>query len=130
MPLLELLGFLPRAAGHPPEKTLRFRFSSLATRTSVQSFSISNMVRIMTTLCQSSGDSKRLPNLRGNTPWHQRGTGQSPVCWSVSAGVGGPRPVLDSQTPGLHKCLGSCAGVRHASLGIAGTLPRPQTDCD
>lgn len=39
-------------------------FSSLATRTSVQSFSISSIVRIMTTLCHSSGDSKCLPNLR------------------------------------------------------------------
>lgn len=38
--------------------------SSLATRTSVQSFSISSIVRIMTMLCQSSGDSKCLPNLR------------------------------------------------------------------
>ena len=134
MPLLELLGFLPRAASHPPEKTRRFRFSSLATRTSVQSFSISSMVRIMTTLCQSGGDSKCLPNLRGNTPWHQGGTGQSPACWLVSDGVGGgPRPVLDSQSPGLHKHLGSCAGVRHAthpSPGIAETLPRPQTDFD
>lgn len=98
MPLLELPGFLPEAASHPPEKTRRFRFSSLATRTSVQSFSMSSMVRIMTTLCQSSGDSKCLPNLRGNTPWHQGGTGQSPVCWSDSAGMGGPGPVLDSQT--------------------------------
>ena len=97
MPLLELPGFLPEAAGHPPEKTRRFRFSSLATRTSVQSFSMSSMVRIMTTLCQSSGDSKCLPNLRGNTPWHQGGSRQSPVCWSDSAGMGGPGPVLDRQ---------------------------------
>lgn len=63
--LVESLGFIPTAAGHQPAKTRRFRFSSLATRTSVQSFSISSMVRIMTTLCQSSGASKRLPNLRG-----------------------------------------------------------------
>ena len=98
MPLLESLGFLPEAAGYPPEKTRRFRFSSLATRTSVQSFSMSSMVRIMTTLCQSSGDSKRLPNLWGTTPWHQGGTRQSAVCWSDSAGVGGPGPVLDSHT--------------------------------
>lgn len=39
-------------------------FSSLATRTSVQSFSISSMVRIMTMLCHRRGDSKCLPNLR------------------------------------------------------------------
>lgn len=38
-------------------------FSSLATRTSVQSFSIANMARIMTMLCQRSGDSKCRPNL-------------------------------------------------------------------
>lgn len=31
----------------------------------MQSFSISNMVEIMTTLCQRSGDSKCLPNLGG-----------------------------------------------------------------
>lgn len=35
--------------------------------------------------------------------------------------------------PGLHKHLGSCAGVRHAaypSPGIAGAFPRPRTDCE
>lgn len=49
-------------------------FSSLATRTSVQSFSISSMVRIMTMLCHRSGDSKCLPNLgEGESP-HQEGS--------------------------------------------------------
>lgn len=51
----------------PPEKERRLTFSSLATRTSVQSFSISSMVRIITMLCHRSGDSKCLPNLGRET---------------------------------------------------------------
>lgn len=39
-------------------------FSSLDTRTSVHSFSISNIVMIMIMLCHKRGDSKRLPNLK------------------------------------------------------------------
>lgn len=54
-------------------------FSSLATRTSVQSFSISSMVRIITMLCHSSGDSKCLPNLgRERAHPHQEGSRHRP----------------------------------------------------
>lgn len=47
-----------------PAKERRFTFSSLDTRISVHSFSISNIVMIMIMLCHKSGDSKRLPNLK------------------------------------------------------------------
>lgn len=58
---------LPHVAGHPPAKMRRLTLSSLPTRTSVHSFSISSMVTIMTMLCHRSGDSKCLPNLAEDT---------------------------------------------------------------
>lgn len=76
-------------AGYPPEKARRFRLSSLATRTSVQSFSMSSMVRIMTALCQSSGDSKRLPNLRGTCRGIREAPGRAPCAAQTAPGWGG-----------------------------------------
>lgn len=68
----------------------------MATRTSVHSFSISSMVRVMTMLCHSSGDSKRLPNL-GSRDWSQAGAARQ-ACLSQpvpaapgSVGTGSPR---------------------------------------
>lgn len=66
--------------------------SSLATRTSVQTFNISSMVRIMTMLCHRSGDSKCLPNLGREE--RQSGREQIPAPASMSTAASQPVPEL------------------------------------
>lgn len=73
-------------------------FNSLATRTSVQSFSISSMVRIITMLCHRSGDSKCLPNLGRERARIRREAGTGPA--GTSTALPPPEPELHTGQEG------------------------------
>lgn len=77
---------------HQPAKKRRRALSSLATRTSVHSFSISSMVPVMTMLCHSSGASKRRPNLGAGTP--RSGALPAPAQASTPRGGGEPLRIM------------------------------------